>query len=145
MISCTRRIEWDAMHRIPRHESACKAYHGHRYAADITCVPVGAQLDELGRVVDFSVIRDRVGGWVQQHWDHTAILMQGDPDPSVAAVAEANARHGRPVYWMEGAPTAENLSAELGRISGELLLDTGVRVSRVRIWETPKCYADWSP
>jgi 6-pyruvoyltetrahydropterin/6-carboxytetrahydropterin synthase len=143
MISCTRRIEWDAMHRIPRHESVCKAFHGHRYGADITCVAAG--LDALGRVVDFGVIRDRVGGWVQEHWDHTGILMEGDPDPSVAVVAEANARNGRPVYWMAGPPTAENLAAELGRIAGELLLDTGVTVSRIRIWETPNCYADWTP
>src|SRR6185436_17614711 len=93
MISCTRRIEWDAMHRIPRHESVCKAYHGHRYSADITCE---APLDELGRVVDFGVIRDRVGGWIQARWDHTAILMEGDPDPSAAVVAEANAATASP-------------------------------------------------
>src|SRR5262245_41774800 len=112
MISCTRRIEWDATHRIPRHESVCKAWHGHRYSADVTCV--ARELDPLGRVVDFGVIRDRVGGWVGAKWDHTAILMEGDPDPSAAAVAEANARNGRPVYWMKGPPTAENLAAELG-------------------------------
>jgi 6-pyruvoyltetrahydropterin/6-carboxytetrahydropterin synthase len=141
MISCTRRIEWDAMHRIPRHESVCKAYHGHRYSADVTCT---APLDELGRVVDFGVIRDRVGGWIQERWDHTAILMEGDPDPSAKVVAEANARNGKPVYWMPAPPTAENLAAELGRVAAELLADTGVTISRVRVWETPNCYADWT-
>ena len=50
-----RRHEWDAMHRIPLHESKCKAFHGHRYAAEITCQ--AEQLDHLGRVVDFSVIK----------------------------------------------------------------------------------------
>jgi hypothetical protein len=69
--------------------------------------------------------------------------MEGDPDPSAAVVAEANARNGKPVYWMPAPPTAENLAAELGRIAGELLADTGVTVTRVRIWETPNCYADW--
>ena len=84
MITCTRRIEWDAMHRIPLHESKCRAFHGHRYAAEITChVP---QLDALGRVIDFGVVKQTVGGWVDAHWDHTAILMRDDPDPAARRV-----------------------------------------------------------
>ena len=58
MITCTRRLEWDAMHRIPRHESKCAAFHGHRYAAEITCS--APELDDLGRVVDFGVVAQRV-------------------------------------------------------------------------------------
>ena len=85
MITCSRRIEWDAMHRIPLHESKCKAFHGHRYAAEITCVADG--LDSLGRVIDFSVIKNRVGSWIDEKWDHTAILMRGDPDPAVRRAA----------------------------------------------------------
>ena len=96
MVTCTRRLEWDAMHRIPLHESKCRAFHGHRYAAEITCL---APLDSLGRVVDFGVVKQLVGGWIDQHWDHTAILMEGDPE--AGPIAEANARLGRPVYWMK--------------------------------------------
>lgn len=55
MITCTRRLEWDAMHRIPRHESKCRAFHGHRYAAEITCL--APELDSPGRVVDFGVVK----------------------------------------------------------------------------------------
>lgn len=141
MITVTRRLEWDAMHRIPKHESLCRAYHGHRYAAEITCA--APRLDSLGRIVDFGVIKQRVGSWVDEHWDHTGILMRGDDDPSVAAVADANARHGRPIYWLDGPPTSENIASELARVAQELLEDTGVQVRRVRIYETPNCYADW--
>ena len=35
-IAIVQRLEWDAMHRIPGHEGVCKAYHGHRYAAEIS-------------------------------------------------------------------------------------------------------------
>lgn len=28
--SCTRRLEFDAGHRVPLHESKCKNPHGHR-------------------------------------------------------------------------------------------------------------------
>ncbi|MCP4810387.1 MAG: 6-carboxytetrahydropterin synthase [Proteobacteria bacterium] len=142
MITCTRRLAWDAMHRIPRHESKCAAFHGHRYTADITCV--ADQLDDRGRVVDFGVIKERVGTWIDTHWDHTAILMEGDPDPGVQAIAASNEAHGRPVYWTASPPTAEVIAAELARVAQELLADTGVTVVRLRVWETPNGWAEWS-
>ena len=143
MIVCTRRLEWDAMHRIPNHESKCKAFHGHRYVAEITCL--APELDSLGRVVDFGVIKAKVGTWIDANWDHTAILMKGDPDPAVPIIAASNARNGRPVYWLDNHPTAENIAAELARVSAILLADTGVEVSRVRIWETPNAWVEWTP
>ena len=85
MLVCTRRIEWDAMHRIPNHEGRCRAFHGHRYVAEVTCH--APSLDALGRIVDFGVIKERVGGWVDAQWDHTAILMRGDSDPAALAIA----------------------------------------------------------
>lgn len=139
MVTCTRRIEWDAMHRIPLHESKCRAFHGHRYAAEITCH--ADALDQLGRVVDFGVVKELVGGWVDSHWDHTAILMRDDPEALV--IAEANERLGRPVYWMDVHPTAENIVAELARVAAGLLAETGVTVVRVRLWETPNGSAEW--
>ncbi len=139
MVTCTRRLEWDAMHRIPLHESKCRAFHGHRYAAEITCSV--EQLDSLGRVVDFGGIKERVGGWIDAHWDHTAILMRGDPE--AAPLAEANERLGRPVYWMDPHPTAENIVAELAEVAQRLLEDTGVQVISVRLWETPNGSAEW--
>lgn len=131
------------MHRIPRHESKCAAFHGHRYAAEITCLLTESELDALGRVVDFGVVKERVGGWIDTHWDHTAILMRGDPDPAVAIIAASNEAHGRPVYWMDLPPTAETLAAELAGIAQRLLADTGVRVVRLRLWETPNGSAEW--
>ena len=141
MITCSRRLEWDAMHRIPLHESKCRAFHGHRYVAEIHC---GARdLDRAGRIVDFGVIKERVGGWIDTHWDHTAILMRDDPDPACQAIAATNAEIGRPVYWLDESPTAENLVAELAQVSNRLLASTGVEVVRIRLWETPNGAVDW--
>jgi 6-pyruvoyltetrahydropterin/6-carboxytetrahydropterin synthase len=140
MVTCTRRLEWDAMHRIPLHESKCRAFHGHRYVAEITCaIP---ELDDLGRVVDFGVVKEKVGGWIDDNWDHTAILMRSDP--AAPPIAEANARFGRPVYWTDRAPTAEVIVAELAVHAQRLLADTGVTVVRIRLWETPNGSAEWT-
>lgn len=140
MITCTRRLEWDAMHRIPLHESKCRAFHGHRYAAEITCL--APELDALGRVVDFGVVKELVGGWLDEHWDHTAILMRGDPE--ALPLAEANERLGRPVYWLDVHPTAENIVAELARVARQILCGSGVDVVRIRLWETPNGSAEWT-
>ncbi len=141
MITIFRRLEWDAMHRIPRHESKCAAWHGHRYVAEIGCA--APELDALGRVIDFGVVKERVGGWIDAHWDHTAILMRGDPDPAAPVIAASNAAAGRPVYWMDCHPTAENIVAELARVAQGLLEDAGVRVVEIRLWETPNGSAVW--
>jgi len=143
VLTCIRRLEWDAAHRIPRHESKCAAFHGHRYAAELHCT--APELDDRGRVIDFGVIKALVGGWIDQHWDHTAILMTGDPDAVVQAIAASNEAHGRPVYWMDVPPTAENIVAELARVAGPMLAERGVELVRVRLWETPNGSAEWIP
>lgn len=141
ILTCTRRLEWDAMHRIPRHESKCAAFHGHRYAAELTCA--APSLDDRGRIIDFGVVKELVGGWIDRHWDHTAVLMRGDPDPAVAVIAASNAAHGRPVYWLDLPPTAETLAAELARVATDLLAGSGVQLVELRLWETPNGSATW--
>jgi 6-pyruvoyltetrahydropterin/6-carboxytetrahydropterin synthase len=141
-ISIVQRFEWDAMHRIPGHEGICKAYHGHRYAAEFTLA--AEKLDKLDRVVDFFVVEEVIGGWIKQHFDHTAILCRNDDEPSIKAVIEMNARLGRPAYLLDGYPTVEVIAAELGRIASELMQPHGVRVVSVRLWETPESSAVWT-
>ena len=143
MIVCTRRLEFDAMHRIPLHESKCKAFHGHRYAAEITCV--ADELDSLGRVVDFGVIKARVGTWIDTHWDHTAILMRGDDDPAVQNFGTIKCQSW-PTCLLVGKNIQQLKISQQSweEISTELLKDTGVVVQRVRLWETPNAWVEWS-
>ncbi len=141
VLTCIRRLEFDAMHRVPRHESKCAAWHGHRYAAEIHCS--AESLDDRGRIIDFGVVKALVGGWIDDHWDHTALIMRGDPDPATEAIAASNADKGRPVYWMDNPPTAENIVAELARVASQLLEPKGVEVVRIRLWETPNGSAEW--
>ena len=56
----TRRLEFDAGHRIPDHKSQCKHLHGHRYVLEITLS--GEPIDQAGdssngMVMDFSEIK----------------------------------------------------------------------------------------
>lgn len=137
MITITRRLEWDAGHRVLGHEGRCRHIHGHRYVAEITVR--AEKLDGIGRVIDFSVVKTLVGGWIDTHWDHNLMLHPDDPQRLHLQETE-----DRPPYVMrDGNPTAENIAEELGRNAIRLLADTGVEVVSVRIWETPNCHADW--
>jgi|SRR5579884_915671 len=130
------------MHRIPNHEGNCRAYHGHRYVAEFTCS--APRLDALGRIVDFSVLKSVLGGWIDEHFDHTAIFARSDRDPAALAVARSNAEVGKPVYMMDCPPTAENIAEELSQIATRLLQPYGIAVRRITVWETPNCYATWT-
>jgi 6-pyruvoyltetrahydropterin/6-carboxytetrahydropterin synthase len=146
--TATRRIEWDAAHRVMRHESKCATLHGHRYAALITVR--AEQLDRVDRVVDFGVVKSLVGRWVDDNLDHTTILNSRD-EAMIAAFEIAHlASHHRKPFLVAGEPTAETLAALLAE-RAQALLDEYVDenpgharlfVERVRVFETPNCHAD---
>jgi 6-pyruvoyltetrahydropterin/6-carboxytetrahydropterin synthase len=136
MRTCTRKIEFDSAHRVMRHESKCRHLHGHRYVAEITAA--SPELDDLGRVIDFSVLKRVVGGWVDDAWDHGTLANEDDHD-LIALCRDSEWK----VYTMPFNPTAENIAAGLFRMANTLLESTGVVVTHVRIYETPNCWADY--
>jgi 6-pyruvoyltetrahydropterin/6-carboxytetrahydropterin synthase len=130
-ITCTRRLEWDSMHRVTGHNGKCKCFHGHRYVAEITCE--ASELNQLGMVIDFGIIKKVVGEWINTNWDHTAIFMKNDTDPSIKYIAESNKNNGSPVYYLDEAPTAENIAKELAIISNKLLSIYLIRITKIII------------
>lgn len=122
------------------HESKCRNVHGHRYTAEFTVA--ASELDGVGRVVDFGVVKNAVGSWIEDTLDHGYIH---HPDDQVGAYL---AGLGHRTFAMPrdlGEPTAENLAALLGRVAGEILRteNPDLLVQRVRVYETPNCWADW--
>lgn len=136
-ITCTRRLEFDSAHRVALHESKCKHVHGHRYAAEVTFQ--AQQLDKLGRVIDFGLVKERLGEWIDTHWDHTLILWDQD-----RPLGESVAAHtGQAVYYLPYNPTAENMARYLlEHICPTLFNESGLACVRVTIQETPNCRAE---
>ncbi len=135
--TCTRRIEFDAAHRVMEHESKCKHLHGHRYAVEATFAADG--LDALGRVIDFGVIRQKLGDWIDANWDHATILNEKD-----RALGETiAAKTGQAIFYLPGNPTAENMVEYLMHtVCPALFAKNGARCVRLRLYETPNCYAE---
>ena len=135
MVSCTRLIQFCAGHRVYNHESKCAHPHGHNYVAEITAEsPSG--LDKLGRVIDFSVIKEQLGTWIDKNWDHGFIYFALDSE-----MAATFQRSGWKSYAMYSNPTAENMADHLLRDIAPTLF-TEVKITRIKLWETQNCFAE---
>lgn len=137
MITCTRKIAFDAAHRLIDHESKCRFVHGHRYVAEVTFS--SKELDTIGRVVDFGLIKERLGSWIDKHWDHTLVLNQAD----IELGNSISAATGQTIHYIPCNPTAENMADYLfNEVCPALFADTDIVCQHVRLHETPNCYAD---
>lgn len=131
----TRRLRFDAGHRVFGHESKCANMHGHGYEVHISAR--AKELDGLGRVIDFSVVKSLVNGWIDHEWDHAFIVYEAD----VVALS-ALAKVGGKIAIVPFNPTAENMASHLLQVAIRLLAGTGVEVTAVTVFETPNCWAE---
>lgn len=140
----TRRLEFDAGHRIPNHASQCRHLHGHRYAIEITLAGelIGTEgASDEGMVMDFSDVKAIAMRELVEKWDHAFLAYAGD-----RAVLDFLATlPGHKTVVLPCIPTAENLAAEAFRILDAAYADTygtGLTLTRVRLYETPNNWAD---
>ncbi|CAN7383283.1 6-carboxytetrahydropterin synthase [Trinickia sp. LjRoot230] len=120
-------------HRVAGHESKCRHLHGHNYRVHFTCE---AELDDIGRVIDFSVIKSKLCMWLEDNWDHRFILWEQDP------MADRLCALDDSVVLVPFNPTAENMAGHLvHHIGPQQLEGTSVVLVRCTVEETRKCAA----
>jgi 6-pyruvoyltetrahydropterin/6-carboxytetrahydropterin synthase len=135
---CVRIVEFDAGHRVMLHESKCKTVHGHRYKVELHAR--AEVLDRVGRVIDFSVLKEKIGGWIDEHWDHTFIVNKDDVETHKALLTLPRMKDP---YVLPYNPTAENMAKFLvDEVCVKQLEGTNVEVFKVVVWETPNCFAE---
>lgn len=133
-ITCKRRIQFCAGHRILNHESKCNNVHGHNYV--LWVYAEAPQLDSLGRVIDFSELKNRIGGWIDQNLDHSFIAFEQD----TKVLDFVNDINDKKPYILKFNPTAENIAAHLlDDVIPELMKDTEIFVSKLELFETENC------
>lgn len=138
MITCTRRLEFDFAHRVLNHESKCKNWHGHRGIVEITAV--APELDSVGRIIDFSVLKSFIGKWIDENWDHNALIFKDDVESIKAFKIISDIKEPFICDWN---PTAENICNYLLKtVCPNLLISSGVKVIKVKFWETPNGMAE---
>lgn len=140
----TRRLEFDAGHRIPDHKSQCRHLHGHRYALEITLA--GEVIEQPGdpangMLMDFSEVKALAMRHLVEAWDH-AFLAYADDRP-VVDFLRTLADHK--TVLLDCVPTVENLAQQAFVILDAAYRDTygnHLRLARVRLYETPGCWAE---
>lgn len=165
MITAERYHDFSAGHRVVGHEGACRFLHGHNYRVHFECaanpdIGDGIRLepiDEVGRVLDFSQIKQRLCMWLEDNWDHKFLAWKEDPvmqsiseQTALAGFESAKAKGAeetldQSIVWLPFNPTAENMAKYLvEEIGPEVLRGTGVALIRCCIEETRKCSATYS-
>lgn len=130
-----RYHDFCAGHTVTGHESKCKHIHGHNYRCHFHVRAKSGELDDVGRVVDFSVVKERLCEWLEENWDHKFLIWYKDPrykamnqlDPDSLVSCQFN-------------PTAENMAQFLVDVVGPMMLcGTGMELFKVELEETRKC------
>lgn len=137
MITATRYHDFSAGHRVSGHENKCAHLHGHNYRVHFE---VEAQeLDHLGRVMDFSVIKSKLCEWLEENWDHKFLMFEHDElTPSIAKLVPDD------IVITKFNPTAENMAKYLCEVVAvEQLAGTGCILRKCTIDETRKCSASY--
>jgi 6-pyruvoyltetrahydropterin/6-carboxytetrahydropterin synthase len=141
----TRRLEFDAGHRIPNHNSQCKHLHGHRYAIEITLsgkVITTEGISEQGMVMDFTDVKRIANERVVDAWDHAFLVYRGD----TVVMEFLHSIPDHKTVVLDVVPTAENLAMVAFGLLDEAyrnIFGNDLRLERVRLYETPNNWVDY--
>ncbi len=129
MYTVTKQIHFCYGHRLLNYDGKCRWLHGHNGLVEISLA--AEKLDERGMVYDFTIIKQVVQAWIDEHLDHKMILHRDDP--LVSTLQE----HDEPLYLLDENPTAEAIA----RLIYEEAARQRFPVVEVRLWETPTSWA----
>lgn len=134
MISITKKIEFEAAHRLSNYAGDCRQLHGHTYKLEVTISgPVQADTD---MVLDFKVLKEILKSAVLVPFDHALILKDNPQNRQ-----DFGNYTGR-ITWLPTEPTAERMVLFLADSIGSLL-PASTRLDSLRLFETSNSYATW--
>ena len=138
-----RHFHFSAAHRLRRgYKGKCRSLHGHNYLGEVRLGVAGPHpqgLDDHGMLMDFKELKV-LDDWVQANWDHDVLVDVAD-EPLRAFCEDG----GDKFFTVFSPTTAENLVLHLSQQFDCLLAlrDSYLRVSFLRLYETPKYYVDY--
>lgn len=134
-MECTRKFAFDAAHRILGYQGKCYKLHGHRYELEITFT--AKTQDDLGILFDFAIMKEIFGKWIDDNFDHNAILAIGDKELGDFITKTTQQK----IYYIEQNPTAENIAKHLMYdIFPGLLEPYETSITKLTLYETPNCF-----
>ena len=144
MLTITRKLEFDAGHRIPDHNSQCRNLHGHRYTLEITLIGKVIEHEgyaDNGMIMDFTDVKALARKNLVDLWDHAFLVYEKD----VAVKDFLNSLPNHKTVVLNRVPTVENLAQIAFEILKPVYQDrfsTGLALSKIKLFETPNCWAE---
>ncbi len=137
MITAERYHDISCGHRVVGHENKCKHLHGHNYRFHFKVA--ANELDSIGRVLDFSVIKSKLCMWLEDNFDHKTLIWEHDPIlPDLKKIVPDD------IVVTEFNPTAENIAKYIvEKVAVEQLAGTQCVLIECKIEETRKCSATY--
>lgn len=138
MITAERYHDISCGHRVVGHEGKCQFLHGHNYRVHF--IVQAQELDAIGRVVDFSVIKEKLCLWLEENYDHKFLIWTEDPLlPELQKIVKDS------LVITPYNPTAENMAKYLVEEIGPTQLQGyNCKLISCRVEETRKCSASYS-
>lgn len=143
MQTITRIFDFDTAHRVMNERVKCFNLHGHRFRAEVT---FGYDvLKAIGYAVDFKELKRILGTFIDDKFDHAAMLNPQDTD-LIKVVTDNGWK-----LWLMGLgdtgdinPSAENIASEIYYLASIFFNKErdGIWVEHVRLYETPNCWVD---
>jgi 6-pyruvoyltetrahydropterin/6-carboxytetrahydropterin synthase len=152
-ITVTKELKFCAAHRLTGYTGPCKNIHGHNYRVFLTLASRALSqsnglLQNLGMVIDFGIIKEKLQTWIDNFLDHALII--NEKDFGLINFADSSKMK---YHVLNGNATAENLALLIfnkaqqifvnGRLEGPNLDYTdSFKVIAVKVYETDTCYAE---
>ena len=123
MYQVIKTLEFCYGHRLLDYEGPCRNLHGHN--ARVELVLESSDLNSHGMVRDFIEVKEVMGRWIDDQFDHRMLLERDDPLVPVLKDRD-------PIHVLDVQPTAENLA----RLIFEHARKQGFPIREVRLWES---------
>lgn len=145
-----KSFEIENGHMLSKHPDKCRFPHGH--SRKVECVLSADHLDANEMVCDFKLLKNVLSDFLDQY-DHALCMNTEDPQ-----YASLKAAFGERVIGFEGRdPTTEVLAQTVFNHLQQALsayglnpavapypLQAGVKLERVRVWETSSSWAEYA-
>jgi len=140
----TKEIEIDLGHRVPNHKTKCRNLHGHRYKIEVGVddkVIVTPGTSDEGMVIDFSDLKQIMMEELDAKFDHGFVMYEDDS--FVNLFLNLKVEENQKIIFVPFVPTAENLAKHWYQLIEPRLKEKGIKISHVKVWETPTSTATY--
>lgn len=144
-VRVVKEFTFDCAHLLTGHQGLCANLHGHTYKLQVELE--GQLIDagpSKGMVIDFSDLKALVKERIVDVFDHAFIYWgKAAEDTAERKLAMVACECGMRTVALFERPTAEYMSQLFFQTIEQELHNSNIRVTAIRLWETPTSYAEY--